>query len=112
MNLVVVRLVGEAALGVFNQAYAVYVVCSQVAVGGVHLSALRAVAQAQTDRAAQASAIAAAVLLSALFGVLIGALVLATRGLWAGALGSPEVGQALLFIGPALVLFSLNKTLL
>ncbi len=112
MNLVVVRLVGEAALGVFNQAYAVYVVCSQFAVGGVHLSALRAVAQAQTDRAARASAIAAALLLSAIFGVLIGALVLATRGLWAGALGSPEVGQALLFIGPALVLFSLNKTLL
>src|SRR5262245_61985915 len=105
MNFVVVRLVGEAALGVFNQAYAVYVVCSQFAVGGVHLSTLRAVAQAKADRAEQAAAVATALLLSAVLGVLIGALVLATRQLWASALGSPEMGRALTFIAPALVLF-------
>ncbi len=112
MNLVVVRLAGEAALGVFNQAYAVYIVSSQLAVGGVHLSALRAVAQAKSDPAEQAQAIASALLLSALFGVLAGGLVFATKRLWAGVLGSPEVEPALAFIAPALVLFSLNKTLI
>lgn len=112
INLVVARLVGEAALGVFNQAYAVYVVSSQFAVGGVHLSALRAAAQTTADRAEQTSAVASAILLSAVFGVLSGAIVFATRQLWAGLLGSPEVGRSLAFIAPALLLFSLNKTLL
>ena len=32
-NLVVARLMGEAALGVFNQSFAIYIACSQLAVG-------------------------------------------------------------------------------
>jgi O-antigen/teichoic acid export membrane protein len=120
MNLIVVRFLGEAALGVFNQAYAVYILASQLAVGGVHLSVLRSVAQVPAAGAddvrhggsEHARVIASGLLLSLGLGLVVGALVLVTRRLSSAFLGSPALADALLFVGPALVLFSLNKTLL
>ena len=41
---------GQDALGVFSLVYAVYIVLSQVAVGGVHASVLRHVSFHQDDR--------------------------------------------------------------
>ena len=38
LNLFIVRYHDAAALGVFNQVYAVYILLSQLAVGGVHLA--------------------------------------------------------------------------
>lgn len=111
MNWIVVRLMGEAALGVFNQAYAIYVACSQLAVGGVHISVLRSVAQA--DSGAERAAVGASGLaLSLGLGCAVCVVVVATRNVWGTLLGSPEVARSLWFVGPALVLFALNKTLL
>jgi O-antigen/teichoic acid export membrane protein len=111
-NLVVARFLGEAALGVFNQAYAVYIAASQLAVGGVHISVLRSVAQAGGDRREQGRLVASGLALSLALGSAVGAIVLLGRGLLGRALGSPEVANALLFAAPALLPFALNKTLL
>lgn len=112
MNLVVVRVMGDAALGVFNQAYAVYIAASQLAVGGVHLSVLRSVAQSSEDPRERAPVIASGLLLSFALGVALCLAVLLTRGFWGRLLESPAVSDALVFVGPALIPFSLNKTLL
>lgn len=111
VNLVVGRALGATALGVFNQAFAVYIATSQLAVGGVHIAVLRSVAQA-AGQAERARSVAAGLLLSLLLASACCAIVLGSRGLVAGLLGSPDVSAALAFVGPALVPFALNKTLL
>lgn len=112
MNLVVVRLAGEAALGVFNQAFAIYIAASQVAAGGVHVSVLRSVAQTPAASAEQSAVIASGLALTLGLGCVVGALVWLTSGFWAWALDSPPVGDSLSFVAPALVFFALSKTLL
>lgn len=111
-NFAVAHLRGEAALGIFNQTFAIYIACSQLAVGGVHISVLRSVAQAGENAGEQASIVASGLAISAGLGGILGGLVLATREVWGVLLGSPEVVDSLLYVGPALLLFSLNKTLL
>jgi O-antigen/teichoic acid export membrane protein len=111
-NVVVARSLGEAALGIFNQAYAVYIACSQLAVGGVHVSVLRSVAQAHADPREQARVVTSGLALSLLLGSVVGALVWLGRGALGLALGSPEVTESLGFVAPALLLFAVNKTLL
>lgn len=111
-NVVVARHLGEAALGVFAQAYAVYIAASQLAVGGVHISVLRSVAQARGDRAEQGQLVASGMVLSLSLGVVVGGLVLLGRGPLGVLLGSSELPSALVFAALALVPFSLNKTLL
>jgi O-antigen/teichoic acid export membrane protein len=111
VNLVVGRALGESALGVFNQAFAVYIATSQLAVGGVHIAVLRSVAQA-SGQPEQARSVAAGLALSLALGTSLGTLVYSCRGLVGALLGSAEVGDALLFVGLALVPFALNKTLL
>jgi O-antigen/teichoic acid export membrane protein len=112
MNLVVVRLMGEAALGVFNQAYAIYIASSQLAVGGVHISVLRSVAQAQGGPREVARVIASGLVLSGSLGVLWCVIIALSRGVWGALLDSPGVVGSLSFVAPALILFSINKTLL
>jgi O-antigen/teichoic acid export membrane protein len=112
MNLIVVRFSGETALGIFNQIYAIFITCSQLAVGGVHLSVLRSVAQQPDAGPNHAPVVASGLALSLGLGVLVGAIVALTRDLVGRALGSRAVADGLLFVAPALVLFSLNKTLL
>lgn len=112
MNLVVVRLAGEAALGVFNQAFAIYIAASQLAVGGVHISVLRSVAQTTPESAEQAAVIASGVALSLGLGCSVGALTWLTRGFWAWALDSQAVADSLSFVAPALAFFAMSKTLL
>jgi O-antigen/teichoic acid export membrane protein len=111
-NVVVARYLGEAALGVFNQAYAVYIAASQLAVGGVHISVLRSVAQAGGNRSEQARLVASGLALSLGLGSAVAALVLLGRHLLGAALGSPEVANSLALAAPALVPFAVNKTLL
>lgn len=111
-NLVVARLMGEAALGVFNQGFAIYIACSQLAVGGVHISVLRSVAQAESQAESQAPIVASGLVLALGLGAALCALVFVSRGSWGRLLGSPEVVDSLSWVSPALLLFSLNKTLL
>lgn len=111
MNLLIVRWLGDEALGTFNQILAIYTIGAQLAVGGVHYSVLRAVAQAN-DQQEQRVVLSAGVILSLGIGLVTGLICMLTREWWASILGSPGVAQGLLFTGPSLVLISLNKTLL
>ena len=111
-NLLIAGHYGAAALGVFNQVYAVYVLISQLAAGGIQYSALRHVAEHSADgvRRSQAgwSAVVTVLLLAAPWAILI--CVLGER---IGALvDSTPVGQAMSLAGPGLVFFALNKVLL
>lgn len=106
MNLIIAFYKGSDALGIFNQALALYIVISQFCVFGIHNSALTHIARR--------SARGAMFLLSAF--ALVGVISISIAGLslllmpamgW--VFGSPEVAQSWLYLVPALVLFSLNK---
>jgi O-antigen/teichoic acid export membrane protein len=112
VNAFVVSARGPEALGVFNQAYAIYIVLSQLAVGGVQYSALQQVsyhaahpeqcARICTSALGLVSAVSAIVCLAAF----------ALRDALGGVLGSSGVGVAVAVMLPGLFLFSLNKVLL
>lgn len=102
----------EATLGVFNQALAAYTFFSQGAVGGINLSALRAIAERPLDRARAStvtwSSLAPTVVLSALV----------TLAYWfareplAALLDSPAVAEAIAWSAPGLFFFAINKVLM
>lgn len=64
VNILIARHYGPAALGVFNQAFAIYLIVSQLAVFGIGHSALKHVAE-HADARSTADTIAAAALIAA-----------------------------------------------
>lgn len=113
LNVLVAVLYDAAVLGVYNQVFAAYIFFSQFAVGGVHYSVLRSMAEhEEADRPVKAGIV---------WGALVPALGLATlsvvvfvlsRHAIAGLLQSPDVAVGMLWAAPGLLLFSLNKVLM
>jgi len=112
INLVVAGVRDAAALGVFNQAYAVYIIASQLATLGLHYSVLRHAALHEDDAAERGRMFQTAAVCALLLGVVAAAVV----GLGAGLLGrlfdSEATGRAIGWAATGLSLFSLNKVLL
>jgi O-antigen/teichoic acid export membrane protein len=112
LNFLVGAVYGAEGLGVFNQVYAVYVILSQLAVGGIHYSALRhAAMEAEGSPALPRILWSAALLVLGLSGLVAAGVFLLAEPL-ARMFSSPEVAVGIRWIAPALVLFSLNKVLL
>lgn len=112
VNLLIARYLDQAALGVFNQVFALYIVLSQIAVGGVHLSVLMHVSHNQSDRRACGLITSAGLLLAFGLSLIICAAAAALHGVAGALLKSPAVGEGLLLAVPGLLLFSLNKVLM
>lgn len=112
MNVVIFRAYGEDALGIFNQVFAFYIMLSQVAVLGIHFSALKHVSHNQNDRARCADIATAATVLVGVLGLLVGAVTYAARYVVAELWESPGVGIGLALTAPGLMFFALNKVLL
>ncbi|MBU1306362.1 MAG: hypothetical protein KKF33_12705, partial [Alphaproteobacteria bacterium] len=49
INMIVAYLRGAEALGIFNQAYSVYIIASQIAAFGIHYSVLRSAAYYEVE---------------------------------------------------------------
>lgn len=114
INVVIARdpAYGDAALGVFNQVFALYIVLAQFAVAGVHLSALKYISHNQDDPKRCAAISSSAVLLSiAMAGMVCAALYLG-RHVVGAFWQSPGVRAGILLIIPGLMLFSINKVLI
>lgn len=107
-----VELHGAEGFGVFAQVWAPYVLFSQLAVGGLDRSVLRALAARPLARAERGplvwAALPPAVLSSALFALLF----YASRGTIAAWYASPDVAAGVAAAAPGLFCFGLNKVLL
>ncbi|MDR1118106.1 MAG: hypothetical protein LBL01_02255, partial [Bifidobacteriaceae bacterium] len=108
-NFIVAAFYDTATLGVFNLAYSVYLLLSQLAGAGVHMSVLRAASKPgaagavrQLTSGLQAAAAAAVAVALAAAAVLLG-----LRAIWPGVRM-----DALMALPPALVFFALNKVAL
>jgi O-antigen/teichoic acid export membrane protein len=111
VNYLVGAVYGAAALGLFNQVFALYVVCSQLAVYGVHgsvLAYLPAVPEPEERKAMFMAALG--VTAGAALG--IGALFVALARPVAQLLDSPGVAIGMCWAAPGLVFFALNKVIL
>lgn len=112
INLVVAGARDAAALGVFNQAYAVYIIASQLATLGLHYSVLRHAALHEAEEAVRGRMFFTA----AVCALGLGALAAVVVGLGAGSVGklfdSAATGRAVAWAATGLLLFSLNKVLL
>lgn len=109
---VIGRFYGPEALGVFSQAYAVYVVLSQVVVLGVQFSVLcnaAALGGAEQEMRAMVWGALWLVLFSAGITALSGGLAL---HLWRESFAERQLPVALLAAAPGLVFFSFNKVVI
>ena len=109
-NILVARLMAPDALGVFNQIYAALIIASQIAVGGIHHSALKHIAELTGAGGQLRRAVASSALMLGLLSGGASALVFAVLARPIGTLlDSPEVGRGILWAAPGLWLFAVNK---
>lgn len=111
LNFVIGRYYDTAVLGIFNQVLALYVICSQLAVGGFCFSALAAM-PAHTDRTERRRILTAALLPTAALALSVGILVAVAATTIARWLDSPAVAIGLWCVAPGLFFFALNKIFL
>jgi O-antigen/teichoic acid export membrane protein len=112
MNLIILRLRGADSLGMFNQAYAMYIVLSQFGVGGLQYSTLKHVSHNQQDHDTCGRITMMSLYLVLVLSSLMALMMAAVSGWAAGILGSPGMQVGLQLMAPGLVFFGLNKVLL
>lgn len=112
INIVITALRDAAALGVFNIAYAVYIIASQFAVWGMHYSVLRHAAYYADDAGERGRMLMTAVACTLAMGLVAAAVVAAGEPLFAWAFSSQTTGGAIRNAACGLLLFPVNKVLL
>lgn len=98
-------------LGIFNQVYAIFIIFSQLGVGGVQFSTLKHISHSDNPKDHWEITISALFLVSLIMLIVGGGLW--TMAEWIGkALDSPAVAAGLRLSVPGLALFGLNKVLI
>lgn len=112
LNILIIKSYDESVLGAFNQVYAVYILLSQIAVGGVHLSIQYFIPRYSGNKNTVSVFILTAFIISAAFStvtVLSGYILKNQIGYW---LHSEAVEQGIKYVIWGLFFFSFNKILL
>ena len=112
LNSVIAKVYGAAALGIFNQVYAIYILGSQLTTFGIQFSVLKYVAEFHDDEDSVAQSVAAAVAAVAACAALTAALFFAFFRYSPVQPYSPEVAVGVFYMLPGLWFFAINKTLL
>lgn len=110
----VARAYGPSTYGVFNQTYAIYILLSQIAVGGFHLSVQKHVSElTDGDGYEQRGHIlGSALILTTVVSFVVGFVFYRLRFFIGNILDSEAVALGVMYIAPGLVFFGLNKVLL
>ena len=103
---------GEEAVGIFNQAYAIYIVLSQIGVAGLHFSVLNRLSLTNQDLEGSSRITGSALLLVFVFSTLISSVGWLIAPSLGDFLQSQEVAASIRLIMPGLVFFCLNKVLI
>lgn len=111
INLVVAYFRGTEDLGVFNLAYSVYIIVSQIAAFGVHYSVLRYAALKQEDSEELGAVLGSALVLVTIFGLAMAGLVFLAEPLFATAY-SERAARAISFAALGMALFPASKVLI
>jgi O-antigen/teichoic acid export membrane protein len=108
INSIIAHYQSPASLGVFNQAFAFYIVLSQLAVGGMQFSIVKYLSHTD-DPDLMATVISSAVMAIAVTAGLVAILTFWVAHYIGIAFESKDVTLGIQFICPSLVLFSANK---
>ena len=111
INLVIAHFRGAGALGVFNQVFAIYIILSQFAVGGLQFSILKHVSHHQDDPAECGRIASAALVLTAGLAATIAVAAFLAADLAGVFLESDGVAAGLRLAAPGLLFFAVNKGL-
>ncbi|WP_240231787.1 oligosaccharide flippase family protein [Devosia lacusdianchii] len=111
INIVVAYLRGAEALGIFNQAYSVYIIASQIAAFGIHYSVLRSAAYHEREPQLQGRILLSGAIPALVAGILLAAVVVMAEPVFASLFSAPTA-RAISFAGFGLALFPLNKVLI
>lgn len=112
LNVIITHYYGSAGLGVFNQVYALYLFLSQLAVGGVHLSVLKYIAQYEQKQDERRTIFTSGLLLTGLIAFIVVAIIFPLAKPIGVLFKSPAIGLGVLSMLPGLFFFSLNKVFL
>ena len=112
INIIIARYAGPAALGVFNQVFAIYIISSQIAVGGLQFSTLKQISHSQPNKERCAQIATTAFILVLGLSLTVSLIVFSFRGVIAEIVASSKVGAGIALIAPGLVFYSLNKVLI
>lgn len=112
INLIITGFRDAAALGVFNQSYAVYVMASQLATFGLHYSVLRHTALHEGDASERGRVLLTAAICALTGGFVASGVTFAAAPLIGRAFDSHATGEAVRYAAFGLTLFPLNKVLL
>jgi O-antigen/teichoic acid export membrane protein len=109
LNILIAIYYGSAALGVFYQAYAIYIFLSQFAAGGAQLSVLKNVSQFSKDGAESNTIINAGLFLTASVAAVVALVAFLLKDVVANVLNSPDMATAVICLSWGLFFFALNK---
>lgn len=112
INIAVTALRDAASLGVFNLAYAVYIVASQFATWGTHYSVLRHAAYYKESLAERSRMLCTAGFLALILGMGAASLISIAIPSFSRLFDSPQTASAIRYSALGLILFPLNKVLL
>lgn len=112
INVLIASNYDSSALGVFNQIFALYIMSSQFAVGGVHFSVLKYTAQHDNHSEIILTIVHSALLVVLVLSVLIALALFFGKNIIGEILDSPLVLNGIYYIAPSLIFFSFNKVLL
>jgi O-antigen/teichoic acid export membrane protein len=112
VNMLVAGFLGAEALGVFNLVFAIYLVASQVAVGGLQHAVLSFGARRAEGEGVAPGLMASALALVAVPALLVAGVLVAAAPAISRAMASPAVATGLVLAAPGLFFFAWNKTLL
>ncbi len=112
LNIIILKVYGTSVLGVFNQVFAIYLLLSQLAVGGVHLGVQRFVPANIKSEAQTKNIVIAALIVSTIISIIIIIIGFLLKDLPSQILKSKAVGEGYVAILPGLLFFSWNKVLL
>lgn len=112
INLTIAGLRDAASLGVFNLAYAVYIVAAQLSAFGLHYSVMRFAALHGPEERESGRLLVSGALCAFLFGLAGGLIVYLAAPLLADLFNSPVAGKTIAYAGIGLILFPLNKVLI
>ena len=111
INIIVAYLRGAEALGIFNQAYSIYIVGSQIAAFGIHYSVLRAAAHHDTEKDNLGRILLSGLIPALLLGFAVAASVWFLEPVFAD-LFSPPTARAISYAALGLALFPTTKVLI
>jgi O-antigen/teichoic acid export membrane protein len=112
LNIIILKVYDTRVLGVFNQVFAIYLLLSQLAVGGVHLGVQRFVPANIKSDAQTKNIVLAALIVCTIISIVVIFIGFLLKDFPATILNSKAVGVGYVVILPGLLFFSWNKVLL